>query len=90
MIDKTDEKWRQILTPEQFAVLRKKNTEAPFSGEYDGLYADGVYACAACGQVFLTVRQSLTPIVDGRVFTMPSLAAWSFIATLRWEWSGRR
>ena len=51
MIQKTDDEWRQILTPEQFAVLREKNTEAPFSGEYDGLYADGVYACAACGQV---------------------------------------
>lgn len=48
---KTDEEWREILSPEQFAVLRKKATEAPFSGEYDGLYADGVYACAACGQV---------------------------------------
>ncbi len=51
MIKKTDEQWREILTPDQFAVLREKNTEAPFSGEYDGLYADGVYACAACGQV---------------------------------------
>ena len=51
MVQKTDEQWREVLTPEQFAVLRKKNTEAPFSGEYDGLYADGVYACAACGQV---------------------------------------
>jgi peptide-methionine (R)-S-oxide reductase len=48
---KTDKKWREILTPEQFAVLREKATEPPFSGEYDGLYADGVYACAACGQV---------------------------------------
>ncbi len=51
MIHKTDNEWREILTSEQFAVLREKNTEAPFSGEYDGLYADGVYACAACGQV---------------------------------------
>lgn len=51
MIKKTDEQWREILTPDQFSVLREKNTEAPFSGEYDGLYADGVYACAACGQV---------------------------------------
>ena len=51
MIKKTDEQGREILTPDQFAVLREKNTEAPFSGEYDGLYADGVYACAACGQV---------------------------------------
>lgn len=48
---KSDEQWRQILTPEQFAVMREKATEAPFSGKYDGLYADGVYACAACGQI---------------------------------------
>lgn len=51
MMQKTDKEWRQILTPEQFKVLREKATEAPFSGEYDGLYANGVYACAACGQV---------------------------------------
>jgi len=51
MIKKTDAQWRKILTPDQFAVLRERATEAPFSGEYDGLYADGVYACAACGQV---------------------------------------
>jgi peptide-methionine (R)-S-oxide reductase len=50
-MQKTDDEWRRVLTPEQFAVLRGKNTEAPFSGEYDGLYADGTYACAACGQV---------------------------------------
>lgn len=47
----TDKEWREILTPEQFKVLREKATEAPFSGEYDGLFADGVYACGACGQV---------------------------------------
>lgn len=51
MKQKTNDEWREILTPEQFAVLREKNTEAPFSGEYDGLFADGIYACAACGQV---------------------------------------
>lgn len=51
MIKKTENEWREILTPDQFEVLREKNTEAPFSGEYEGLYSDGVYACAACGQV---------------------------------------
>lgn len=50
-MQKSDEEWRQILSPEQFSVLREKATEAPFTGEYDGLYADGTYACAACGQV---------------------------------------
>jgi peptide-methionine (R)-S-oxide reductase len=48
---KTNDEWREVLTPEQFKVLREKATEAPFSGEYDGVYADGTYACAACGQV---------------------------------------
>jgi len=51
MMKKNNDAWREILTPEQFAVLREKNTEPPFSGKYDGLYADGLYACAACGQV---------------------------------------
>jgi peptide-methionine (R)-S-oxide reductase len=51
MMQKSDKEWREILTSEQFAILREKQTEAPFSGEYDGLYADGIYACAACGQV---------------------------------------
>lgn len=50
-MQKSDEEWRQILTPEQFSVLREKATEVPFTGEYEGLYADGTYACAACGQV---------------------------------------
>jgi peptide-methionine (R)-S-oxide reductase len=50
-VEKSDTHWRNVLTPEQFKVLREKATEAPLSGQYDGLYADGVYACAACGQV---------------------------------------
>lgn len=50
-MQKTEEEWRDVLSLEQFAILRGKHTEAPFSGEYDGLYADGVYACAACGQI---------------------------------------
>lgn len=53
-MQKTNEEWKDILTPEQFAVLREKATEAPFSGEYEGLYADGVYACAGCGQLLFS------------------------------------
>ena len=46
---KTDEQWRQELTPEQYAVLRKGATERAFTGEYWNVKADGVYRCAGCG-----------------------------------------
>ncbi|MDB5238631.1 MAG: msrB [Candidatus Kaiserbacteria bacterium] len=45
----TEEQWQQMLTPEQYKILRERGTEAPFSGEYVHEKADGTYACAACG-----------------------------------------
>jgi peptide-methionine (R)-S-oxide reductase len=48
-VTKTEEQWRTELTPEQYKVLRKRGTEAPFTGEYDDTFEDGVYRCAGCG-----------------------------------------
>ena len=47
---KSDEEWQQSLTPEQFEVLRRGGTEAPFTGAYWNDHEAGMYACAACGQ----------------------------------------
>ena len=47
---KSEEYWRERLTPEQYAVLRQAGTERPFTGMYNSHYEDGVYRCAACGQ----------------------------------------
>ena len=46
---KTDEEWKKLLTPEQYAVLRKKGTERPCSGEFWDNHDKGVYKCAGCG-----------------------------------------
>ena len=46
---KTDEEWRQQLTPEQYAVARRKATERPFTGKYHDSKEEGTYKCAACG-----------------------------------------
>ncbi len=48
-IEKTEAEWKEILTPQQFSVLRKKGTERAFSGDHDS-HEEGVYNCAACGQ----------------------------------------
>ena len=47
-VTKTDAQWREELTPEEYAVLRKAGTERPFVGEYTDEKRVGVYRCRAC------------------------------------------
>jgi peptide-methionine (R)-S-oxide reductase len=49
-IQKTDEEWRRILTPEQYAVLREHDTERPGSCALLQEKRPGSFACAGCGQ----------------------------------------
>ncbi len=46
---KNEDEWRKMLTPEQYAVLRGKGTEAPFTGKLLKEKRDGMYKCIACG-----------------------------------------
>lgn len=47
---KTEAEWKKILTPQQFDVLRRKGTEAPFSNQCPlPPSKKGVYVCAGCG-----------------------------------------
>ena len=48
-IPRTDDEWRQRLTPEQYRVLRQSGTEAPWSGHLNGSKGEGDYRCAGCG-----------------------------------------
>lgn len=53
-IEKTEEEWKQELTPEQYAILRQKGTETPFTGKYVDSHEKGMFACAACGNVLFS------------------------------------
>lgn len=48
-IVKTEEEWKNVLTPEQYRILREKGTERAFTGAYWDNHDRGIYSCAACG-----------------------------------------
>jgi peptide-methionine (R)-S-oxide reductase len=53
-VSKTDDEWKQILTPVEFQILREKGTEYAFTGEYFDHKEKGTYVCAGCGNELFT------------------------------------
>jgi peptide-methionine (R)-S-oxide reductase len=48
-ISKTDEEWREQLSPEEYEVTRRGGTESPFTGRYWDNHDEGMYRCVGCG-----------------------------------------
>lgn len=53
-VKKTEAEWKQILTPEEYNVLREKGTERPHTGEYNLNFEDGKYYCKGCGNLLFS------------------------------------
>jgi peptide-methionine (R)-S-oxide reductase len=53
-IQKSEDEWKKLLTPEEFFVLRKKGTEPPFTGTYVHQTKEGTYVCAGCGNLLFS------------------------------------
>ncbi|TLM72591.1 peptide-methionine (R)-S-oxide reductase MsrB [Pseudarthrobacter sp. NamB4] len=76
-VAKTDEQWRQELTPEEYYVLRQAGTERPYTGEYWDTHTAGVYQCRACGTELFTSNEKFdshcgwpsfwAPLAEGNV-----------------------
>jgi peptide-methionine (R)-S-oxide reductase len=53
-VTKSEEEWKKVLSAEQYAILRDKGTDRPFTGKYYLTTDKGVYLCAACGNELFT------------------------------------
>jgi len=53
---KSEDEWRALLPEAAFYVTRHEGTERPFSGEYDGHHADGLYRCVCCDTALFDSR----------------------------------
>lgn len=53
-LPKSDSAWREVLSDDEYRVLREKGTERPYTGKYDQFWDSGTYVCKACGADLFT------------------------------------
>jgi peptide-methionine (R)-S-oxide reductase len=70
-LTKSEEEWREELTPLEYEVLRRKGTERPFTGEYVYSKEDGVYRCRACGAELFSSKDKFDSGTGWPSFTKP-------------------
>jgi peptide-methionine (R)-S-oxide reductase len=73
-VDKSEEQWASELTPEQYEVLRRAGTEAPFTGSLLFNKDSGMYVCAGCGADLFGSQAKFDSGTGWPSFTEPALA----------------
>ena len=71
---KSEQEWREELSPARYEVLRRAGTEPPFSGDYVYNKASGDYRCAACGAVLFSANTKFDSGTGWPSFTEPAVA----------------
>ncbi len=69
---RTEEDWRERLTPQQFEIMRRKGTEPPFTGQYVFSKEDGVYRCGGCGAALFSSDAKFDSGTGWPSFTEPA------------------
>jgi peptide-methionine (R)-S-oxide reductase len=73
-VAKSEQQWREELTPEQYEILRRAGTEPPFTGEYVYNKDTGSYRCAGCGAELFDSDTKFESGTGWPSFTEPAVA----------------
>ena len=68
---RTEAEWKQLLSPEQFQVARKRGTERPFTGAYWNNHENGIYRCVCCGSELFSSQTKFESGTGWPSFTAP-------------------
>ncbi|MNR13630.1 Peptide methionine sulfoxide reductase MsrB [compost metagenome] len=70
-VEKTEDEWKQLLTPEEYQVTRLKGTERSFSSELCSLFDPGIYECKCCGTLLFDASEKFESGTGWPSFTQP-------------------
>jgi peptide-methionine (R)-S-oxide reductase len=70
-LELSDDEWKQRLTPDEYRVLRKHGTEAPWVGCFLGTKEKGTYVCAGCGNALFKSGEKFESGTGWPSFTQP-------------------
>lgn len=73
-IVRSEKEWEEMLSPEEYYVLRQKGTERPFTGKYNTFEEDGVYKCGACGAILFSSESKFDSHCGWPAFSAPKTA----------------
>ncbi len=73
-IEKSEQEWREQLSPEEYRICREKGTEAAFSGAYHARKEAGIYRCTCCGADLFSAADKFNSGSGWPSFTRPLAA----------------